>query len=158
MIRKLTVTFFGSGLSPVAPGTAGSLLTAVLLYAVAAVAHPAEPAWTAVLVGGLVISSALNVILGPWAIAHFDRKDPQPMVIDEVAGICLTALFLPAVGPHRVWTLVVAFAAFRLFDVTKPPPCRQLEHLPAGWGILCDDLAAAVYANLVCQVVLRMVG
>jgi phosphatidylglycerophosphatase A len=54
-------------------------------------------------------------------------------------------------------TLLLAFAAFRLFDVTKPPPARQLEHLPAGWGILMDDLAAAVYANLLCQIILRLV-
>jgi phosphatidylglycerophosphatase A len=52
-------------------------------------------------------------------------------------------------------TLAVAFAAFRLFDVTKPPPARQLEKLPGGWGILLDDLAAAVYANILCQIALR---
>ena len=153
--RKLIVTFFGAGLSPVAPGTAGSLATAAVLYAVAAF-DPSNIAWQAVLLGGLATSSVLNVILGPWAVAHFGREDPQPVVIDEVAGICLTAVLLPAVGPHRLWTIVAAFAAFRLFDVTKPPPARQLERLPAGWGILCDDLAAAVYANLLCQIVLRL--
>ena len=76
--------------------------------------------------------------------------------LDEAAGICLTLLLLP---PRDGWglffTLAVAFAAFRLFDVTKPPPARALEKLPAGWGILCDDLAAAVYANLLCQILLR---
>ena len=138
-MRKLIVTFFGSGLSPVAPGTAGSLATVVLLYAVLW-AHPSYVAWQAVLIAGLVVSSALNVILGPWAISYFGKKDPQSMVIDEVAGICLTAILSPLHGPHGLWTLVAVFAAFRLFDITKPPPARQLEHLPAGWGILCDGL------------------
>ena len=155
-LRKLIVTFFGSGLSPVAPGTAGSLATAVLLYA-AMLLGPSYAGFQVVLLIGLAVSSALNVALGPFAIAHFGREDPQPMVIDEVAGVCLTALLLPIRGPHGLWTLVAAFAAFRLFDITKPPPARQLERLPAGWGILCDDLAAAVYANLLCQVVLRWV-
>jgi phosphatidylglycerophosphatase A len=50
----------------------------------------------------------------------------------------------------------LAFLAFRAFDVTKPAPARQLEALPGGWGILFDDLAAAVYANLLCQVLLRV--
>jgi len=51
--------------------------------------------------------------------------------------------------------LLAGFLAFRIFDITKPPPARQLERLPAGWGILLDDLAAAVYANLLCQIIFR---
>jgi len=53
-------------------------------------------------------------------------------------------------------TIAIAFAAFRVFDIIKPPPVRELEKLPAGWGILMDDLAAAVYANLLCQIFLRL--
>jgi len=156
-LRTAIVTFFGSGLSPVAPGTAGSLATAAVLYGIALL-DPPFWAWQATLLGGLATASVLMVALGPWAVAHFGREDPQPVVLDEVAGVCLTALLLPLRGPHGLLTVVAAFAAFRLFDVTKPPPARQLERLPAGWGILCDDLAAAVYANLVCQIVLRWVG
>ena len=63
-------------------------------------------------------------------------------------------LFWPHYG---TWAIVAGFAAFRLFDITKPPTARQLEKLPAGWGILADDLAAAVYANLLCQVFLRYI-
>ena len=153
--RKLTVTFLGSGLSPIAPGTAGSLAAAIGLYAVA-LSGPSFWAWQLVLLVGLIASSVLMVALGPWIEGYFGRKDPQAVVLDEVAGICLTALLLPLRGPHGIVTLLAVFAAFRLFDVTKPPPARQLERLPAGWGILCDDLAAAVYANLVCQLGLRL--
>ena len=152
--RKWVLTFCGAGLSPVAPGTAGSLAAAVVLYAIALLG-PGWVAWQAVLATGLAAACVGTVTLGPWASAHFGRKDAQPIVLDEVAGVGLTALLLPWRGPHAIWTLLAALAAFRLFDVTKPPPARQLERLPHGWGVLCDDLAAAVYANVLCQVVLR---
>ena len=65
-------------------------------------------------------------------------------------------LLLPVItGWREVIVVVCAFASFRLFDVTKPPPCRALEKLPEGWGILLDDLMAGVYANLLAQVVTR---
>ena len=155
--RKWIVTFFGSGLSPVAPGTAGSVATAAIFYGIN-LFDPPRWAWQTCLWVGLAAASGLMVVLGPWAVAYFGREDPQPVVLDEVAGMCLTALLLPLRGPHGIVTVLAALAAFRLFDVTKPPPARQLERLPAGWGILCDDLAAGVYANLVCQLALRMVG
>jgi phosphatidylglycerophosphatase A len=65
-------------------------------------------------------------------------------------------LFLPVRGEWReLWVVLIAFVAFRFFDILKPPPCRQLEKLPAGWGILMDDLMAGVYANLASQLVIR---
>ncbi len=97
---------------------------------------------------------------GPGALGNRRLgEDPSRFVLDEAAGICLTILFLPA---HAGWmpngiTLLAAFVAFRVFDITKIPPARQLENLPGGWGILLDDLAAAVYANIVCQVLLRWI-
>lgn len=154
-MRRWIVTFFGSGLSPVAPGTVGSLAACLVLCGIALLG-PTYWIWQSVLLAGLVASCVGMVALGPWAVDHFGRKDPQPVVLDEVAGICLTALLQPPCGPHGLLTVALVFAAFRLFDVTKPPPARQLERLPAGWGILCDDLAAAVYANLLCQLVLRL--
>ena len=156
-VRTCLVTFGGAGLVPIAPGTAGSIAAGAVLFATAWAAGPSYWTWQAVLVVGLIAAATINVGLGRWAIAHFGRDDPQPVVVDEAAGVCLTALLLPVVGPHGSWTLLAAVAAFRLFAITKPPPARQLERLPAGWGILCDDLAAGVYANLLCQVVLRVV-
>jgi phosphatidylglycerophosphatase A len=153
-MRKLLITFFGAGLSPVAPGTVGSLAATGLLYFLLYFLHPVWWQWQIILVIGLVASCVISVAVGDWAVSYFGRKDPQAFVLDEVAGICLTNLLLPAsIG----WLgLLLAFIAFRIFDVTKPPPARQLEKLPAGWGILLDDLAAAVYANLLCQIVLRV--
>jgi phosphatidylglycerophosphatase A len=104
----------------------------------------------------LIIASCAAVQFGRWAIDFYGRKDPGPFVLDEVGGVCLTMLFLPVRGDWReLWVVLVAFAAFRFFDILKPPPCRQLEQLPAGWGILMDDLMAGVYANLACQLVVR---
>jgi phosphatidylglycerophosphatase A len=156
-MRKLIVTFFGTGLSTVAPGTVGSLAASALLYAVLVFAHPTWWEWQAILAVCLAVSCVLAISLGNWAVGHFWRKDPQPFVLDEVAGICLTNLLLPVLpGWQFAVTPLLAFAAFRLFDVTKPPPARQLEKLPAGWGILCDDLAAAIYANILCQILCQV--
>jgi phosphatidylglycerophosphatase A len=105
---------------------------------------------------GTILFSAMNILLAPGAIAEFGNRDPGQFVLDEAAGICLTILFLPiGAGWSAGISLAAAFLAFRVFDITKIPPARQLERLPMGWGILMDDLAAGVYANLVCQLVLR---
>ena len=135
---------------PKMPGTYGSAMAAALVGLVFHYAGPSQ--W--ILVAGLILFSVLCVALGGWAQDFLGRKDPGPVVVDEGAGICLTLLFQPHYG---TWAVILGFVAFRLFDITKPPPCRQLERLPTGWGILADDLAAALYANLLCQVVLRFV-
>jgi phosphatidylglycerophosphatase A len=145
----------GTGYLP-ASGTFASLLTCLILWPLLAWATP--PGQILIAIAGTILFSVLNVQLAPWAIAEFGDKDPGRFVLDEAAGICLTILFLPARSGWSVGiTLAAAFLAFRVFDITKPPPCKRLEHLPEGWGILCDDLMAAVYANLVCQVFLRLV-
>ena len=145
----------GVGYLP-ASGTFASLLTCLLLWPLLAWASPF--CQMAIAISGTILFSALNVWMAPWAIAEFGDKDPSRFVLDEAAGICLTILLLPTrTGWDVGINLAAAFLAFRVFDITKPPPCRQLEHLPQGWGILLDDLMAAVYANLVCQVFLRWV-
>jgi phosphatidylglycerophosphatase A len=151
-VRRFLATFAGAGLLPVAPGTWGSAATVLVLYVL--VIFGGNP--QAIFLGGLLIFSVLAVAIGNHAETDFGRKDPGPFVLDESAGICLTLLLLPA--PHG-WaiTFLAAFAAFRLFDTTKPPPARQLENLPGGWGILADDLAAAIYANVLCQIALRLI-
>jgi phosphatidylglycerophosphatase A len=152
-VKRFLVTMGGVGYLP-ASGTFASLLTCLLLWPLLAWATPMGQLAVAVI--GTILFSVLNVVLAPWAIKEFNDEDPGKFVLDEAAGICLTILLLP---PRTGWetgiTLLVAFVAFRIFDITKIPPCRQLEHLPEGWGILMDDLAAAVYANIVCQIVLR---
>jgi phosphatidylglycerophosphatase A len=150
-MKRWIVTMGGSGDLP-ASGTFASLLTCLLLWPIFTGGFGAV-VQNSVAIGGTLLFSALSVMLGPWAIKEFGSEDPGKFVLDEGAGICLTALFLPVVSGWRAagLLLLAIFIAFRVFDITKPPPARQLENLPAGWGILMDDLAAAVYANIVCQ-------
>jgi phosphatidylglycerophosphatase A len=163
--RRWLVTFGGSGMSPVAPGTAGSLAATALLAVVLAIlphliapGHAVVIAWNGFLLGGMLLCGATCVTLGRWTYEYYGRKDPGACVLDEAAGICLTALFVPIhPAPTGHWTLLAVFVAFRVFDIAKVPPARQLERLPGGWGILLDDLAAAVYANAVCQILFRVV-
>jgi phosphatidylglycerophosphatase A len=159
--RRWFVTLGGSGMSPVAPGTFGSLAAIVVLGSIIAAARLAGATltfwlWNGLLLAGILLYGALCVALGKWATEYYGRKDPGACVLDEGAGICLTALFVPIYpGWREVWALLAMFVAFRIFDIVKLAPAKQLEKLPYGWGILLDDLAAAVYANIVCQVVLR---
>jgi len=139
-----------------APGTTVGSLTGALLYWGASRMWP-HPAW-AVAIGGL----ALLVPLSVWACGiEADRRgqtDPGPVVLDEVAGQWLTlavvALGRPGVPGLR--EMALAFLLFRLFDVAKPWPIRRLERLPKGWGIVADDLAAALVAGLLALGVLAL--
>jgi phosphatidylglycerophosphatase A len=79
--------------------------------------------------------------------------DPSIVVIDEIVGMLTALVFLPTTAA----AYGCAFILFRGFDIIKPPPARQLEPVPHGWGILLDDLVAGVYANILTQVIIRLV-
>jgi phosphatidylglycerophosphatase A len=156
----MLLTFFGAGKSPRAPGTVGSLGASIIIAVLypAIFEHVTFLSWNLILLFGSFAACVGLVALGPWAMVHYGTKDPQPVVLDEVAGVFLTMVFVPMDSDWHGWLMIaIGFIAFRAFDITKPPPCRQLERLPAGWGILCDDLMAGVYANFVCQVAARFI-
>jgi phosphatidylglycerophosphatase A len=135
-------TFFGAGLGKPGPGTWGSV-GALLLWALYVWAfHPPALTLFLVLVGGIVVSIALGVPAATIAARESGRHDPGFVVIDEVAGQWIALLGCPADWRHGMIALIL----FRLFDITKPFPARQLERLPAGWGIVFDDVAAGLYA------------
>jgi phosphatidylglycerophosphatase A len=135
-------TFFGAGFGKPGPGTWGSVATVLLWAAFAWFAHPSLHS----LLLALLITVALTLILGVPAATivarESGRKDPQFVVIDEVAGQAIALLFSPFDLRHALIALVL----FRLFDIIKPFPVRQLESLPEGWGIVFDDVAAGLYA------------
>lgn len=79
------------------------------------------------------------------------EHDPPNVVIDETCGMMVSLLLLPI----RWETLLVGFVGFRFFDIVKPPPIRFLEHLPWGFGIVLDDIAAGIYTNLLLQILVR---
>ena len=146
-LAVLLATAGGAGYAPVAPGTVGS--------AVGAIAYLLTKEWPAswqIAAGGAV------TLIGIWAASeaarHFGRHDPGEVVIDEVAGQWLT-LLLTGVGPVGT---VVGFFVFRVLDVTKPWPARRFESLPAGLGIMADDVAVAVYGNILLQIGVRVLS
>jgi phosphatidylglycerophosphatase A len=135
------------GLAPIASGTFGTL--GGIILAVPAVYLPILPYWLWLLFLAL-LCLALGVSLGPWAEGFFGLKDPGAIVIDEVAGYLITVMVF-AIGTGRVldWQgHFVAFFLFRVADILKPPPGRQLEKLPGGWGVMLDDMAVAIYSGV----------
>jgi phosphatidylglycerophosphatase A len=143
-LAALVATGLGAGYAPVAPGTAGSLVGLALFWPLSHLGPAVQLAATAVLfLAGVKSATVLAESVG--------RKDPGLVVVDEVAGMWITLLFLPFTPAAAA----LGFLAFRALDVWKPYPARQLEALPGGWGIMCDDLMAGVYANLVVRVLLR---
>jgi len=141
-------TWFGCGLSKVAPGTVGSFGALPLHFALCRLGF-AEHAGAVVAISllGIWASHRVSVVLG--------QKDPQRVVIDEVAGVLIAMGAVRSFGPLAI---SVAFALFRLFDITKPGPVGRAEHLsPAGLGIMADDLVAGVLAAIVTRVGLMIV-
>jgi phosphatidylglycerophosphatase A len=148
--RLVTVlaTGFGAGYAPVAPGTFGTLVG--IPFAVALARVPG-----AFVLPVLVVSVGLACWVAGQAERVFAQKDPGRIVIDEVVGYLVSLAFLP-VTP---WTLVGAFLLFRVFDVLKPWPARQLERrLPGGYGVVLDDVAAGIWANAALRVAAAILG
>jgi phosphatidylglycerophosphatase A len=155
-LGKLIVSGLGTGYLPLVPGTWGSLVPCVIFAALAWAAGPSGWVVAAAMGALAVLASVACVALGPLAQSTFGRRDPRQCVIDEWAGQALALMLLPLSAGGSVWVpAAVAFAAFRVMDVVKPPPARALERLPFGWGVLLDDLVAGVYANIISQLVLR---
>lgn len=145
----LVATFFGIGRLRPGPGSWGSAAT-ILLWWFAS--RWIAPAWQPEAAIALALGA---VILGIPAATQVSRasglKDPQFVVIDEVAGQLITMISIPV-----SWkSVLLGFILFRGFDIVKPPPVRQLERLPNGFGIILDDVAAGLYALAIMQVLLR---
>jgi phosphatidylglycerophosphatase A len=138
----IVATFFGAGLGKPGPGTWGSI-AAVLLWAAFALAlHPSQQVLLLALIGAVALAVALGVPGASIAARESASHDPGFVVIDEVAGQWIALLGSPADWKHAL----IALLLFRVFDITKPFPVRRLERLPEGWGIVCDDLGAGLYA------------
>ena len=143
-LAKWLATAGGLGELPFAPGTAGS--AAGLLIGLAwrqwTEAWPGSGLLTLLaLAGGLLLGVFVSEITERQLAAH----DPSCIVIDEVLGMWLVIAFCPSLNPPWL-SAAVAFLAFRAFDIAKPPPLKLLARCPGGWGILLDDVGAAVYA------------
>lgn len=159
-MRKMGITFFGLGYMPFASGSWGSLGAAVVYTLVWFVMIPTAgvPGWglDVALLLGVAVTTALCIYWGKWACEYFGRSDPSEFVLDEVAGQWIALLLFPVSGfKGMMIVLAMQFFLFRLLDVIKPPPARQFERFPYGYGVVADDLMAGVYANIAGQVIYR---
>lgn len=139
-------TGFGVGLIPWAPGTWGTLLGVPLAWAIGLIPSVALQ---------FLLIAALITLGVPLCTAAARRlggaKDPGSIVLDEIVAVPVAFLLIPL----DTWTVAaIGFVLFRLFDITKPRPAGSLEQLPAGTGIMADDLVAAVYANVTLRLAL----
>ena len=141
-------TFFGAGLLKPGPGTYGSIAAVLLWFGAAHLLHPAP---IALAIGTAIAALAATLIGIPAATIvarESGREDPGHVVIDEVAGQLIALIAIPVDWRHAVVSLLL----FRIFDILKPPPIRQLERLPGGTGIMLDDVAAGLFALLFAQI------
>jgi phosphatidylglycerophosphatase A len=135
------------GYVPVASGTFGSLVGIPLVFVFSMM--PSSLAAVAVLIVFLI---------AVWAAHEVERllnaKDPGCIVIDEIAGMCVTMLAVP----FTLTSCAAGFVLFRFFDVIKPPPARQMERkLKGGWGVVMDDVVAGIMANIVLRIILVLI-
>ena len=138
-MRKILATFFGTGFVPFFPGTAASALAAFLYVLLEWTRQP--PLLDFVVFLALAIG---GIFLAPWATKTFRHEDPKEFVLDEAAGLFLTA---NVAKPHSFLGVFGIFLLFRVFDILKPFPIRRVELLPRGFGIVADDLVAGAYAG-----------
>jgi phosphatidylglycerophosphatase A len=140
---------FGSGLAPFAPGTFGTLLAIPIALALHRYGNDAA----------FVAAIALAGVAGAWSAGvtgrHLGRADHGAIVIDEIAAFLLV-LFFTGTEPPRI---AVAFGLFRLFDIVKPPPIRQVDAaMKNATGVMVDDLIAAFYTLLALALGKRLFG
>lgn len=142
---KLIATGLGIGYIGKGAGTVAALATALLWYLFLSGSVD----------GSFAVPSGITLVIiavGVWSADGVEAlwgKDHNRVVIDEVAGMCVTLLFLPI----SIKYTVIGFFLFRFFDIAKPLFIRRLESLKGGWGVMADDILAGIYSNLVMQII-----
>ena len=152
------MTGMGFGLLRPAPGTWGSL-PPVALALVLAFADTNPRTIDMALAGLGMVFGLACLVWGEDAERRFGKKDPGSVVADEIAGQSLALMWLPwTLGNNAriIATGAIAFFAFRVFDIIKPPPARGWQRLPGGLGILIDDLVAGFYALIATHILVRV--
>ena len=152
MSKKLLVIIGSGGFGHKIPFLYGTLGTAEGLLIYLGLILFVNPAQIDLWVYGLIVFfTLLSLLLGGEFERYFYTKDPHPFVLDEVAGFLCAVIFLTP----KPFYIIMAFVLFRIFDIWKPFPIRKLQDLPAGVGIVTDDLLAGLYANICCQIIIK---
>jgi phosphatidylglycerophosphatase A len=143
-LARTIATFFGIGYLKPGPGTYGSIAALLLWYAAAHAAPSGRSALAVATALAALLVTAIGIPASTVAAREAGRKDPGFVVIDEVAGQLFALVLTRPDWKHAL----IALLLFRLFDIFKPWPIRRLEALPAGTGIMLDDVAAGLAALL----------
>ncbi len=147
-LARIISTGCGIGYIPLAPGTMGALAALIVYWAVPQPSH-----------AQFILIIIPLALLGIYAASNTEQerimslgaakgKDPKIVIIDEIIGMLVALIAIPKTTKF----LILAFVLFRIFDIVKPFPARHIEKLPAGWGIVFDDVIAGIYANLLIQI------
>jgi len=142
----ILATGFGAGYSPLIPGTMGTLVGIPVFLILSAIPPPAYE-FT------IIAFFFLAVWAAEKAQVYWGVKDDQRIVIDEIMGFFVTMLWIPG----TLFTIILGFILFRLFDITKPFPARRLEEVSGGYGVVLDDVMAGVYANIALHIIAAFV-
>lgn len=141
-VEKLLGSGFYTGYIRFASGTWGSL-AALIIYLIPGFENPSL----------MIFMISLFILIGVPIADKFETlygKDPKECTIDEVVGMWITLLFLP----KKIWWIVLAFLIWRAMDIVKPFPARKLESIKGGWGIMLDDVMAAIYSFISIQIII----
>lgn len=141
---KLISSFFYIGHSPYMPGTVGSIGGLVIYFMVRT--NDILYAF------GILFIFTLGVMFAGEAEKIYKHKDPRMIVIDEATGMLLSLFCVP----FSMFSVILGFFLFRIFDILKPPPAKRMEKLTGSMGIMFDDIIAAIYTNLILQVIFRV--
>lgn len=139
-MHKIIATVFGVGYIGKGSGTIAAILCCIVWYLTGG-GNPVTAAVVTLLITGVGVWSA-TVVEKYWGV------DSNRVVIDEVAGMCISMLFLPVTW----FSVLLALLLFRFFDIVKPLYIRKAEDLPGGIGVMADDVLAGVYTNILMQV------
>jgi phosphatidylglycerophosphatase A len=142
LFHKLTATVFGIGYIGKGAGTVAAIACCICWYMARVGNYPGHIA---------VCITALIIALGIWSgnkVEPIWGKDHGRVVIDEVAGMCISLLFIPV----TIGYVIAALVLFRFFDIVKPLYIRRMEALKGGWGVMMDDILAGIYANVLLQI------
>ena len=140
---KLVTSFFYLGHSPFMPGTMGSLGGLAVYFLVRN---------NEILYGfSILFLFVLGIMFSGEAEKVYKQKDAKMIVIDEACGMLLALFFVPM----NLFAVILGFFLFRIFDILKPPPAKKMEKLTGSLGIMFDDIVAAIYTNLILQVIFR---
>ena len=148
---KIIASGFGSGFSPVAPGTCGSLVACLVLYLLNLFVPSANDFYNYSFIHIILCISftVIGIISVNKMEAEWGHDSPE-FTIDEIVGMWFTLLLIPF-----TWTTVlIAFVLFRFFDILKPFGIRSLEKVHGGWGVMLDDILAGIYANVLLHIIL----